>query len=218
MESKLRACLGWTSRVSPAGREALARTFDKPPWEVMVMEPSWLRSGFSSGARLLEAWFRLIRPKADPAVVTRAIAEAEDHALAAEGDAAILECVVASGDNLQTLAPRFALIEHHAEDLFADVDRLKILQGRGERWQVDTVYFVRPLLYSLACQLDSAAHRFDSGEVSICNRGDVTYLHGVSELAGRTASLVHDLVEWGRDNAEVDLLHRQLTSPTPPAA
>ncbi len=182
------------------------------------MEPSWLRSGFSSGARLLEAWFRLIRPKADPAVVTRAIAEAEDHALAAEGDAAILECVVASGDNLQTLAPRFALIEHHAEDLFADVDRLKILQGRGERWQVDTVYFVRPLLYSLACQLDSAAHRFDSGEVSICNRGDVTYLHGVSELAGRTASLVHDLVEWGRDNAEVDLLHRQLTSPTPPAA
>ena len=182
------------------------------------MEPSRPRSGFRSGFLLREAWFRLLRPKVDPSAVTRAIGDAEDHALAAEEDAAILECVLASGDNLQTLAPRFALIEHHAEELFADADRLKTLQGRGERWQVDTIYFVRPLLYSLACQLDSAARRFDLGEVVICNRESASYIRGVSELAGRTASLVHDLVEWGRDNAEVDLLHRQLTSTTPPGA
>lgn len=194
----------------------LPEVLTDPPLEVIVMRPSWLRSKLTfAGSLLRGSWLRLMREEADSASVTQAIGTAADHALAAEEDAAILECLLASGGDMGRLAPRLVLIEHHAKDLFQDAIDLRALEGRGELWQMETTCFVRPLLYSLACQLDAMSHRFGGGDVPVCQPSTADYLHGLSELAGRTASLIHDLVEWGRDNAEIERMQRPLTSTSP---
>jgi hypothetical protein len=114
------------------------------------------------------------------------------------------------------LAPRLALMEQHAKDLLHAADDLRTLTSGSNPGQRETASFVRPLLQSLASQLDAMSNCFDGGDIPVCRHPTADYLHDLSELAGRTASLIHDLVEWGGDHAETGGQHRQLTPTSPP--
>lgn len=178
------------------------------------METEWLHSHIERAGNFLKrCWLRTIRRRIDSSIFDEALQQAEEDALAAEEDAVILECIIVSGDNADSLASRLERIRKHAEELQRHARHLGVVGALGERWQAETILIVQPLLRSLARQLEALARCPEFTNGFACPLSSIEYTRSMAEFAGRTAGLLRDFAEWGRESARSEFLQHPIILP-----
>jgi hypothetical protein len=150
---------------------------------------------------------------ADSEEISKLFLEAKSHATLAEHDAAVLESYTHSRIARKSHAARLNVIKEHVNDLGKVARQLSDRKDQGSPWQQEAINQIDPLLRGMADQLTATIKHLNEnqGRTSFAPYHD--YVEANHDLAGKTAELMSDIVEYDRSNAKARLIEQRLQLP-----
>ncbi len=145
--------------------------------------------------------------------ISKYLSEAKTHAVLAEDDAATLDAYANSNISWESHAARLENMREHVNNLGKTVKELTDLRAEGSPWQQEAIDRINPLLRSMADQLSATINHLSNNKERIHMQAYRDYVRANSELASRTASVIKDLVDYGKAKSRAESLETKLELP-----
>lgn len=150
----------------------------------------------------------------DSAEINKLLTQAKSLAVQAEDHATTLKTYTTSGLSWESHASELNAMREHVNDLGKVAKQLSDARPQGSPWQQVAIDRIDPLLRDMAAQLTSTINHLNSHKSQIMMQQYRDYTSANDELAHRTATVISDLVEYGKAKSKADSLEKKLELPS----
>lgn len=150
----------------------------------------------------------------DSEEITKLLSRAENHALNLETDGDQLVAYTHSPSmSWQSHASRLSEMRNDVNEMGKIVTEMQQLHSQGSPWQQVAIDRIYPLLREMADALTATIKRLNDHPSQVNMPAYQDYVHSQYDVASRTASLVKDLVDYGRSKKNSDTIRMKLELP-----
>jgi hypothetical protein len=177
------------------------------------LSPANILKGAAVLALLLSSSLVASAQNADSKKISNLFVEVKEDSTLAQNDAETLEAYSRSGTSWQLHADQLRMIKEHVNDLLADYNEMAGIRDEGSPWQQEAIDQLRPVLKSMADHLNATILHQRQNPTNVKMAPFVNYVHGNTDYVTKAASLIHDLVDYGRARSTADELQTELDLP-----
>lgn len=149
----------------------------------------------------------------DSEQVLKLLSDAKTEAAVLQRDAGELNAFTHSGVSWQSYADQLAQIKIHVNKVAAVVQELNDLRIIASPWQKVAIDRVNPLLRELAANTQLIITRLSSTPTRVHTTSYREYVAAHYDLAVDLASMIGELVDYGKTKAKFEALTRKLEMP-----
>ncbi len=142
--------------------------------------------------------------------ITQLLNDAKTHALQAEEDAETLDSYTRSRVDWKSHSYELSSMKQHVNELGKIAAELQDLEPQGSDWQKKAVQQVIPLLKEMATNLTKTIEHLNANQARVRQSPYQQYTRTNYELASRTATLIHDLVDYEEAESAAQALKDKL--------
>ena len=150
----------------------------------------------------------------DSATITNLLSQAKNLATQAEEHADTLKSYTTSGLSWESHASQLSAMREHVNDLGKVVSQLNDARAEGSPWQQEAIDRINPLLREMADHLTATINHLNDHKNQLQMQAYRDYTSANYDLASRTATVISDLVEYGKAKSKATSLEQKLEPPT----
>ena len=180
------------------------------------MKSMWL-SRFSAYLVTFGLFFALqpvvFAQNSDSEEISKLLAHAQSHAMSLDNDADTLVAYTRSNVGWQSHSSRLNDMKNDVNEMGKIVADMQQQRSEGSPWQQAAIDRVYPLLREMADALTATIKHLNDHPTQVNMPPYQDYVQSQYEVASRTASLVKDLVDYGRSKKNSDQIRQRLELP-----
>ncbi len=155
----------------------------------------------------------LMAQNPDSEQISKLLSDARSQAATAEIDADTLVAYTRSAISWETHADKLEEMRLDVNRMGKTVAELQKLRPEGSPWQQVAIDRIYPLLRDMADELTATMDHLNKHKSDINMPPYWDYAHANYDVASRTASLINDLVEYGKAKENSATLQQKLELP-----
>lgn len=164
---------------------------------------------FAIGTRMMPA------QSSDSEEISKLLVQAKSEAVQAENDAAALDSFARSRLSWESQAKKIAQMREHVNELGRVTKQLTDQRASGSPWQQKVIDRIDPLLRQMADLLTVTINHLKDYPNRVHFPAYREYVHASYEVAGKTAGLIRDFVNYDEAQSRAKLLEVRLELSTP---
>ena len=149
----------------------------------------------------------------DSKAINDLLLQAKQHVVLAEDDAATLASYTLSKLSWEVHARRLHEMKEHTTDLISEVNQLNSLRNEGSPWQQEAIDRINPLLREMAETLSATIDHLNENQSRVHMPAYQQYAMANSDVMGRAAKVISDVVQYGEARAKAIDLEKTLNLP-----
>jgi hypothetical protein len=146
----------------------------------------------------------------DSEQISQLLADARNHAVQAEDDAATLDSFTRSKVSWRSHSTELDSMKVHVNEMGRIVAQMQELEPQGSAWQRQAIAQVTPLLRDMADHLSSTIQHLNDNQNGVHMPAYLDYTRKNYELANRTADLIRDFISYDQAQSTAATLEDKL--------